>query len=294
MTTTHGGSLLRRRLGHELRRLRERAGKTHVEIAEKLECSQTKISKIESGRVGIRTLELKLLLELFQVPEEQAAPLLQMARGSHERGMWHRYGDALTPRFAGYAALEAEAAEIRAYQAEVVPGLLQTEDYANAINAATRLPRAVDVRRYTEVRMVRQRRVRDGDVTLTAIVDEAVIRRIVGGQSVLRQQLRQLIESSRRPNITLRVLPFSAGEHPAMTGPFEIARFADRELDPDVVYLENQTGGMFVDDKTETQRYDRCFEQLLGKSLDEDRSVELIGDAISELRAMSTVQVAGH
>ncbi|GAB3490703.1 helix-turn-helix domain-containing protein [Amycolatopsis cihanbeyliensis] len=289
MSTAQGSTLRRRRLGHELRRLREHAGRTHTEVAETLDCSQAKISKIEAGRVGIRTLELKAVLDLLDVPEDEAEPLLALAREGRQRGVWHKYQDALTTKFASYLALENEAVEIRTYEGEVVPGLLQTEGYANAINNATRPDHQIEVQRYTGARMARQGRLLGGELRLWVVLNEAVIRRVTGGVEVMREQLRHLLELAHRSHVSLQVLPFAAGEHPAMTGPFVLARFANRELDPDVVYLENQTGGLFLEEAAETRRYRESFDTLMQAGLDTGRSARLIGKVLHELTTEAPV-----
>lgn len=283
MTAPRGSTLRRRRLGHELRRLRETAQRTHVDLATLLDCSQAKVSKIESGQLGMRTVELRAVLEYLDVPTEEWEPLLTLAKESNQRGLWRKNDDVVTTKFATYVALEAEAVDIRMYQTEVVPGLLQTEEYARTVNQATRWREGIDLDRDTEVRMERQGRVLTGELKLWVILNEAAIRRVVGGEQVMRGQLQHLLELGHQPHITLQVLPFSSGAHPAMTGPFEIARFADRKLDPDVVYLENQTGGLFMEDPAESSRYNLTFESLIGHAYDPGRSAKLIGRVIDEL-----------
>ncbi|WP_447008607.1 helix-turn-helix domain-containing protein [Saccharothrix isguenensis] len=283
MTAPRGSTLRRRRLGHELRRLREAANRTHVEISEVLDCTQGRISKIEAGFLSIRPVEVKAVLDYLAIPRSEWEPLIALAKESRQRNLWNRHSDVMSARFMNYANLEAEANRICVYQAEVVPGLMQTEAYANAVNRATRRRADITPERYTEVRLARQERVRTGELSLWVVLNEAAIRRVVGGEQVMREQLQHLLELGHQPSVTLQILPYSAGEHPAMNGPFEIAQFADRRQDPDVIYLENQTGGLFMEEQAEIERYNVTFDRLIADALDVGRSAKLIGRVIDEL-----------
>lgn len=283
MTAPRGSTLRRRRLGHELRRLREEANRTHVDISEVLHCRQSRVSKIEAGHLRIRPAEVKDVLRYLAVPEDEWEGLVGLAKEANRRGFWSSHADVMTARFMTYANLEAEATRICTYEAIVVPGLMQTEAYANAVNASTKWRADLDLERDTAVRMRRQERVAAGDLNLWAVLDEAAIRRVVGGEQVMREQLQHLLELAHQPSVTLQVLPFTAGQHPAMSGPFVIAQFADRRQDPDVVYLENQTGGLYMEEKAEIDRYNVTFGRLIADALDLGRSAKLIGRVIDEL-----------
>lgn len=283
MTAPRGSTLRRRRLGHELRRLREEANRTHLDIAGILHCQQSRVSKIEAGHLRIRPAEVKDVLRYLDVPEDHWDGLVTLAKEANRRGFWSSHADVMSPRFMTYANLEAEATRICTYEAEVIPGLMQTEAYARAVNAATKWRDDVDLDRDTEVRLLRQDRVTGGDLDLWVVLNESAIRRVVGGEQVMREQLQHLLELAHRPSVTLQVLPFSAGEHPAMNGPFVIARFADRRQDPDVIYLENQTGGLYMEEPAEIERYNVTFDRLIADALDVGRSAKLIGRVIDEL-----------
>lgn len=273
----------RRRLGHELRRLREGANRTHTDISQVLDCTQGRISKIEAGFLAIRPMEVKVVLDYLAVPQDEREPLIALAKEAREQGRWHKHSSVMTSRFITYANLEAEAARICTYEAIVVPGLMQTEAYANAVNAVTKWRDDIDLERDTAVRMQRQERVAAGELDLWVVLDEAAIRRVVGGEQVMREQLQHLLELAHQRSVTLQVLPFSAGQHPAMSGPFLIAQFADRRQDPDVIYLENQTGGLYLEEKAEIERYNVTFDRLIADALDVGRSAKLIGRVIDEL-----------
>ncbi|MBB5806724.1 transcriptional regulator with XRE-family HTH domain [Saccharothrix ecbatanensis] len=283
MTAPRGSTLRRRRLGHELRRLREEANRTHTDISKVLDCTQGRISKIEAGFLAIRPMEVKVVLDYLDVPQYEREPLIMLAKEAREQGLWTKHSNVMTSRFITYANLEAEATRICTYEAEVVPGLMQTEAYANAVNLATRPRDDIDAERYTEVRLARQERVLSGELDLWVVLNESAIRRVVGGEQVMREQLQHLLELAHQPSVTLQVLPFSAGQHPAMSGPFVITRFADRRRDPDVIYLENQTGGLYMEEPAEIERYNVTFDRLIADALDVGRSAKLIGRVIDEL-----------
>jgi hypothetical protein len=266
-----------------LRRLREEANRTHTDISKVLDCTQGRISKIEAGFLAIRPMEVKVVLDYLAVPQDEWEPLIMLAKEAREHGLWNKHSNVMTSRFITYANLEAEATRICAYQVEVVPGLMQTEAYANAVNRVTRQRADIDPERYTEARLARQQRVLTGGLDLWVVLNEAAIRRVVGGEQVMREQLQHLLELGHQPSVTLQILPYSAGEHPAMSGPFEIAQFADRRQDPDVIYLENQTGGLYMEEKTEIERYNVTFDRLIADALDVGRSAKLIGRVIDEL-----------
>jgi hypothetical protein len=266
-----------------LRRLREEANRTHTDISKVLDCTQGRISKIEAGFLAIRPMEVKVVLDYLAVPQDEWEPLIMLAKEAREQGLWNKHSNVMTSRFITYANLEAEATRICTYEAIVVPGLMQTEAYANVVNAATKWRDDIDLERDTAVRMQRQERVAAGELDLWAVLDEAAIRRVVGGEQVMREQLQHLLELAHQPSVTLQVLPFSVGQHPAMNGPFVIAQFADRRQDPDVIYLENQTGGLYMEETAEIERYNVTFDRLIADALDVGRSAKLIGRVIDEL-----------
>ena len=282
--TQQSPTVRRRRLALELRRFREAARLTCEEVAEHLECSISKVSRIETGRVSVSPRDVRDMLELYGVPAPQRDNLVQLARESRQKGWWHAYSDAIEPRFATYIGLESAASEIRIYEVTLIPGLLQTEDYARAVIAAGTVdggPGAVE--RIVAFRMARQPTVTSDDPPqLWAVLDEAALRRRVGGSGLMRLQLEQLLELGRLPNVAIQVLPFGAGAHPAMGRPFVILAFPER-ADPDVVYLEDLTSALYVEDVNEVDRYDMFFNHLRATALSFEDSAALITSVIKDL-----------
>src|SRR5580658_1100161 len=219
----------RRRLASELRRYREVAGLTNEEVATRLEWSMAKISRIENARVSVLPRDVKFLLREYGLSERNEAweLLLTLARESRTKGWWHQYGDAIPDWFQVYVGLEAEAATVSKYDSEFVPGLLQTDDYARAIHRASFIKETdEEIERRVQVRIARQELLTaNGRPELWFILDEAVIRRLVGGKDAMRRQLLHLVEATTLPNVTIQVIPFAAGAHPSMDGPFTILRF---------------------------------------------------------------------
>jgi transcriptional regulator with XRE-family HTH domain len=274
----------RRRLALELRRFREAARMTCEDVAEHLECSTSKISRIETGRVRVSPRDVRDMLDLYRVPEPQRDSLVQLARESRQKGWWHAYSDTIEPRFATYIGLESAASEIRIYEVTLIPGLLQTEDYARAVIAAGAVevsPEAVE--RNVAFRMARQPALTSEDPPqLWAVLDEAALRRQVGGPGLMRLQLDHLLDLGGLPNVAIQVLPFGAGAHPAMGRPFVILVFPER-VDPDVVYLEDLTSALYVEDVDEVDRYNMFFNHLRATALSFDASANLITQVMKEM-----------
>jgi hypothetical protein len=223
------------------------------------------------------------MLEVYGVKGAERDELLLMARDARKRGWWHRHRQTLKPGFDSYIGLEAAASVIRVYQAQNVPGLLQTEGYARAAIEATSLsivPGEVDEK--VSVRLSRQDLITrsTGRSQLVAILDEAVLRRPVGGLETMREQIRHLIEMAGQPNVVIHVLPFSVGAHPALDGPFYLLSFPEPG-DLDLVYLEQATSGLMPEDAEEVRRYTLMFGALLGKALSAEESVAFMA-AIAE------------
>jgi transcriptional regulator with XRE-family HTH domain len=266
-----------------LRRYRDAARLTCEEVAEHLECSTSKISRIETGRVSVSPRDVRDLLDLYGVSGLERDSLVQLARESRQKGWWHAYSDAIEPRFATYIGLESAASEIRIYEVTLIPGLLQTEDYARAVIAAGAVdgdPAAVE--RNVAFRMARQPALTSEDPPqLWAVLDEAALRRQVGGNGVMRLQLEHLLDLGRLPNVAIQVLPFDAGAHPAMGRPFVILAFPER-ADPDVVYLEDLTSALYVENVDEVDRYNVFFNHLRATALSFEDSATLITSVIKD------------
>lgn len=275
MASRRGSPTLRRRqLGMELRRLRDAAGVTIDQVAERLECSASKISRIETGQTGVTPRDVRDMLVVYGVDPDQAESLLQIAREARMKGWWQLYGDVLT---SAYVGLEAAADQIRGYEAAVVPGLLQTEDYARAmIHAARPDINAVEIDKRVRVRVGRQSLLtQDDPIDLWVVLDEAVLRRPVGGRSVMRRQLEHLIMVADLSNVTLQVLPFTAGAHAGMDGAFALLLY-EESADQNFVFAANAAGGLFLEKDDELQRYAFIFDHLRANALRPEESVAMI------------------
>jgi transcriptional regulator with XRE-family HTH domain len=273
----------RRRLGNELRRLREEAGWTIDRVAEAMECSDSKISRIETGQVGATPRDVRDMLQIYGVDEQQRDELVQMAREARQKGWWHAFGDIPVPAIVGF---ETAASSISLYAALVIPFLFQTSDYARAVLQALRGDmRPEELERLFELRMARQSLVTQPEPPLFWVVlDEAALRRRVGGPATMHAQLERLKEVAVLPNVTLQVLPFSSGEHAGMDGGFTIIGFAER-ADPNVVYIENTTSDLYVEDSAAVAKYDSLFNHLRASALAPAESIELLTTVQNDLQS---------
>jgi transcriptional regulator with XRE-family HTH domain len=262
--TRGGGPTVQRLvLGSQLHRLRESRGITAEQAAEAIRGSHSKISRMEHGRVGFKERDVGDLLTLYGVTDsEERAALLNLAREANTPGWWHAYSDILPAWLEPYVGLEAAASVIRTYQIQLVPGLLQTEGYARALIRQGAAATEEGIARRIELRASRQEILRRPDAPqLWAVVDEGALRRPVGSKEIVREQLRYLIEVTDHPAVTLQILPFRTGAHPAMGGPFTILRFAEPDL-ADVVYIEQLTSALYLDKPVEVDSYLEVMEQL--------------------------------
>jgi transcriptional regulator with XRE-family HTH domain len=258
----------------ELRRLRERAGVTIDQVAARLECSASKISRIETGQTGVTPRDVRDILMVYDIEREIIEDLVGIAREAREKGWWQPYGDVLT---SAYVGLEAAADRICAYEAQVVPGLLQTEGYARAMIEAAR-PGISDgeVDRRVRVRTGRQSLLMQNEpIDFWVVLDEAVLRRPVGGPDVMRCQFDRLVSMARLPNVTLQVLPFRAGAHAGMDGTFAMLLY-EGSASQNVVFAANATGGLILERDDELQRYAFIFDQLRLYSLHPADSISMI------------------
>jgi transcriptional regulator with XRE-family HTH domain len=250
----------RRRLGAELRRYREATGWTIDAVAERIECSASKISRIENGQTGASPRDVRDLAALYKIPTEEAEDLVAIATETRKRGWWHMYGSVLT---SAYVSFEGAADSIRAFEGLCIPGLLQTEEYARAIFQSARPALyAGEITDRVSVRMARAGILTEDDPTeFWCIIDEAAIRRPIGGHDVMRRQLEHLAELMSWPSVTVQVMPFEAGAHPGLEGSFIIFSFAS-QADADTVYVAMATGGVFLEKPEEIVRYTRIFDAL--------------------------------
>jgi transcriptional regulator with XRE-family HTH domain len=274
VTQRRSPTIRRRRLGAELRRRRESAGVTIENVADRMECSASKISRIETGHTSATPRDVRDMLGIYGVSGDECEELVQISREARQKGWWHPYSTVLT---GAYVGLEAAADSIRAYEQQVVPGLLQTEEYARAMIRAARPDiSANEVERRVSVRLGRQSLLtQDDPIDLWVVLDEAVVSRPVGGDAVMRAQLQRLVEAADLPNVTIQVLPFEAGAHAGMDGTFAILDFPEPG-DPDVVFAENATGGLFLEKVDELRKYIFIFDHIRAAALRPEESVALI------------------
>jgi transcriptional regulator with XRE-family HTH domain len=282
-----GPTALRMMLGAHLRQLREARGISREDAGWRIRSSESKISRMELGRVSFKERDIADLLTLYGVSaQDERDRLLALARNANTPGWWHRYGDVLPNWFQSYLGLEAAAAVIRTYEIQFVPGLLQTAEYARAVillghrNASTD-----EINRRVSLRMDRQRILTRRDPPhLWVVMDEAVLRRPVGGRSVMRGQLAALIEASKLPNIRLQIIPFHTGGHAASGGAFSILRFRDQDL-PDVVYVEQLTSAIYLDKRDDVDHYVAAMETLAAEADPPQRSAAMLVAMLAEVES---------
>jgi transcriptional regulator with XRE-family HTH domain len=275
-----------KRLTAELRRLRSESGLTRDEVAGQLDWHPTKVTRIETGQwTRLNPRDVRDLLDIYGLTNEaQREALLQLARESRQKGWWHSYGDVLPSEYAHFIGLEAEAASLRTYQQILVPGLLQTEAYARAVIQAFRPhDTAEDIDRRVAVRHQRQQRVtEERSLHLSALLGEGVVHQRVGDREVTAAQLRFLAEANDLPNVMIQVLPYAAGAHGAMVGSFEILGFPE-PIDPDVVYLENMSSALFLEEPEDITRYVQVFDYLRATALSPQATSDMLRTAAEEL-----------
>lgn len=274
-----GGSVVRRiLLGSQLRRLRESRGITREAAGYSIRASESKISRMELGRVSFKARDIEDLLTLYGVTEEtERGALLGLAREANLAGWWHSFGDVLPGWFQTYIGLEAAASLLRVYEVQFVHGLLQTEEYAHAV-VARGMPGAsqADIDRRVALRVERQKvLVSERAPHFHVILDEAALRRPYGDRAVMRGQLKHLIDVSEHPGVTLQVMPFSFGGHAGESGSFTMLSFPESDLS-DVVYLEQLTGALYLDKREEVAQYGAVMEKLAKDSPDPAESRDLL------------------
>ncbi|MFF3613578.1 helix-turn-helix domain-containing protein [Streptomyces sp. NPDC002580] len=282
MASSVNPTVRRRRLGQELRRLRELKGMTAEEVAERLLVSQSKISRLENGRRSISQRDVRDLCGVYEVDDHRIVDsLMQMAKDSRQQGWWHSFGDI---PYSVYIGLETDAASLRVYDPQVVPGLLQTRPYAEALIAGA-LPEtaAVDIDKRVQVRLKRQERISapDNPLRLWTVLDEAALRRTVGNRSLMREQLEHLVEQSQLPHVTVQVIPFEMGAHPGLNGQYAILEFPDA-ADSSVVYIEGVTSDLYLEKANDVQKYSVMYEHLRAQALNVEQSRQFIADLAKE------------
>ncbi len=277
-------TLRARRLAAELQRRREASGMSREEVARQLEWSTSTLFRIETGRNRPQPGNVRMLLELYGVTGPERDGLIQLTREARQPGWWHSFRDVLPNPYEVYIGLEAGAASIRNFEPIVVLGLLQTEDYAREIfrNGPIELD-PDEVERLLEVRLARQKILaRDDRPRLWAVIDEAVIHRVVGDPNVMSGQLRHLADAAQQGKTTIQVVPYRAGAHAGTTGPFVILDFPET-TDPTVVYVETLAGDIYLEERSDVSRYTLAFDRLRAAALNPDDSVQLIEQVASSL-----------
>ncbi|HEU5471101.1 MAG TPA: helix-turn-helix transcriptional regulator [Actinophytocola sp.] len=290
---TTGSTVPRRQLGRYLRDLRGKARLTVKAAAQELEWSEAKIWRIETGQTSLRSLDVEAMCRVYDAPADLTDALKGLAKETKGRGWWHAYGDVIPDSFDLYIGLEEAAAELRWYEAELVPGLFQTAAYARALIRAGR--RDVDdeeIERAVAVRMARQPLLTRNAAapTVSVVLNEAILRRPVGGWEVMVEQIEHLVELANLPNVMMRVVPFNVGlHHGLITGPFVILRFPtngeSRMLEPPTVYVDGFTGDLYLDKPNEIEQYDTAFNLIWDIAAGESQSQTLLKKAVRELES---------
>ncbi|GAB2577006.1 helix-turn-helix transcriptional regulator [Streptomyces capparidis] len=280
-----GPTVNRRQLGAELRRLRESAGLKIEQVARELGCSQARVSRIETGRgtAVTKPTDVQQMCALYGVTDQRLInTLLGMVSSAQKRGWWEAYEDVLPSGLAIYVGLETDARAEHAWEPLLIHGLLQTPDYARAVLQAARIHRPTDIEDLVRLRIERQRLlVREDDpLELWVVLDEAAIRRPVGGAEVMRAQLEQLLRTAELPNVTIQVFPFGKASHPGLGGALSVLEF---ENDPPVVYVDSQAGNLYLEKPRDVRRLTNTFDLLRASALDPDESVALIARAAAEM-----------
>jgi transcriptional regulator with XRE-family HTH domain len=280
-----GPTVLRILLGAQLRRLREGKSISREDAGYEIRASGSKISRMELGRVSFKERDVADLLSMYGVADTaEREALLGLARQANNPGWWHHYGDILPPWFQSYLGLEAAASLIRTYEIQFVPGLLQTPEYARAVILLGHAGATADeIDRRVELRRQRQQVLdRIEPPQLWAVIDEAVLRRPIGGPDVMRAQIEALIEAAKKPNVRLQIIPFHAGGHAAAGGPFAILRFPEPEL-PDVVYVEQLTSAIYLEKRDDVDHYAIAMERVCIDAEPPNHTQEILGKLLHEV-----------
>ncbi|GAA0479569.1 transcriptional regulator [Paractinoplanes deccanensis] len=281
-----GPTVLRILLGTQLRKLREAKGITREDAGWEIRASGSKISRMELGRVSFKERDVNDLLTLYGVKDaNERESLLVLARQANNPGWWQQFSDVMPGWFQSYLGLEAAATLIRTYEIQFVPGLLQTADYARAVImlghagvTPEEMDRRVDLRRQRQAILDRP----NDAPQLWAVIDEAVLRRPIGGVEVMRAQIEALIEAAKKPNVRLQIIPFHAGGHAAAGGPFAILRFPEPEL-PDVVYVEQLTSAIYLDKREDVDQYAMAMERVCIDAEPPNHTPEILGKLLHEI-----------
>ncbi|WP_411111370.1 helix-turn-helix domain-containing protein [Streptomyces sp. c-19] len=278
MASNVNPTVRRRRLGQELRKLREAKNMTAEQVAERLLVSQSKISRLENGRRSISQRDVRDLCGVYEVEDDRMVDsLMQMAKDSRQQGWWHAFGDI---PYSVYIGLETDAESLRMYESQIIPGLLQTPAYAEAvISGAMPESSPADIDKRVTVRTRRQERIRDEErpLRLWAVIDEGALHRIVGSRQLMVEQLEHLLEQSHLPHVTVQVIPFEMGAHPGISGQYSILEFPDTS-DSSVVYIEGVTSDLYLEKAQDVGKYSVMYEHLRAQALNVEQTREFIAE----------------
>lgn len=284
MTSRTSPTVRRRRLAAELHRIRKESGKSREQAAEYAGIAAATVTRLEAAMHAPKPGDVLALCRFYGVDDGRTEVLVTLARQSRLRGWWQRFGSAIPGWFSFYVGLEEEVSELRSYRPELILGLLQTEAYIRSVlRSGVTVPDDEELERRVAVRLKRQEHLTGPDaMKLSIVLHESAVRCEVGGRTVMAEQLQHLIEMSHRDNITIQVLPNSAGSHPGNDGAFSILGFPE-PADPDVVYVQYRRGGLYLEDPSDIADYTEVFNHLMARALDPDASRELIQRMIGEL-----------
>jgi transcriptional regulator with XRE-family HTH domain len=274
-------TVLRVLLGAQLRRMRESRGISATDAARAIRGSESKISRIELGRNAVREVDIADLLDLYGITDlAEREQLLNVASQANQHGWWHHYLDVLPSWFQSYLGLEESAQFIRSFDVQFVPGLLQTEEYSQAVLELGSHP---DERteRMVHVRQERQRRFEAGGLRLSAVIDEGALRRPVGSAGVMHGQLRHLLDIAGRPGLTIQITPLCTGASYAAPGSFSILSFAAEDL-PDIVYVEQLTSALYLDKPSDVERYGEALDVISAASTPPEKTAQFIRSLLAE------------
>ena len=268
-------------LGSLLRRLRETKSISMREAGYHIRATESKISRLETGKVSFKERDVEDLLTFYGVIDnKEREQVLDLVREANTLGWWHSFGEVLPSWFEAYVGLESAASVVRSYEVQFIPGLLQSPEYVDAVVSANRSQSAAEIKRRVELRQRRQAALERPDAPiLWVVLDEASLRRPIGGPDVMKAQITYLIEQAERPNVTIQLLPYSVGAHAAEGGAFTLLRFAESDL-PDVVYLEHLTGAQYIERAEDVEQYARAMDRISVDALHPESTLRALKDLL--------------